>query len=423
MSEITEILDRLSPILGHPVGEPVPLEGGITNRNYKVRFGGDDYVVRVPGKDTNLLEIDRLAEPRRQPARSRGRGGPQGRGDARGAALPGGAVPRRAHADRRGAAPAGVARGRRGRPAAHPHPSRRCPASSRRSGSSRPTRARRRSAGPGCRTSTGRRASARLIEAALTGPEHAPVPCHNDLLAANFLHDGERLWIVDWEYAGMGDRYFDLGNFAVNNELGQGGGGPVDRVLQRAADAQAPAALGLMRFMSDFREAMWGVVQTAASELDFDFTGYAAEHFDRLWSTAPRPLRGAGRARPPPDGASEMTLRRRALRGGRRRGRRHEDRLPPGEARLGRRRPARSQPAHAGRPSTPRAWWASSEARFVTKMMMYSGSTSTGGLRGESEFDPGWTECGGLRLASSPSGWRSCATRPAGRRLSGCRWS
>ena len=40
-------------------------------------------------------------------------------------------------------------------------------------------------------------------------------PCHNDLLAANFIQDGDRLWIVDWEYAGMGDPFFDLGNFAV----------------------------------------------------------------------------------------------------------------------------------------------------------------------------------------------------------------
>jgi hypothetical protein len=44
-----------------------------------------------------------------------------------------------------------------------------------------------------------------------------------------------------------------------------------------------------MRFMSDFREAMWGVVQTAVSELDFDFTAYATEHFDRLERTAAAP--------------------------------------------------------------------------------------------------------------------------------------
>ena len=47
----------------------------------------------------------------------------------------------------------------------------------------------------------------------------SPVPCHNDLLNANFLDDGERLCIVDWEYAGMGDRFFDLANFSINHEL------------------------------------------------------------------------------------------------------------------------------------------------------------------------------------------------------------
>ena len=48
-------------------------------------------------------------------------------------------------------------------------------------------------------------------------------------------------------------------------------------------------ALELMRFMSDFREAMWGVVQTAVSQLDFDFEGYAAEHFERMQRTAAEP--------------------------------------------------------------------------------------------------------------------------------------
>ena len=48
--------------MGEPEGEPEPLEGGITNRNFRARFGGADYVIRVPGKDTALLEIDREAE-------------------------------------------------------------------------------------------------------------------------------------------------------------------------------------------------------------------------------------------------------------------------------------------------------------------------------------------------------------------------
>ena len=56
-------------------------------------------------------------------------------------------------------------------------------------------------------------ASAARIEGA-SRAGHRPVPCHNDLLAANFIWDGMRVRIVDWEYAGMGDRCFDLANFA-----------------------------------------------------------------------------------------------------------------------------------------------------------------------------------------------------------------
>ena len=117
----------------------------------------------------------------------------------------------------------------------------------------------------------------------------APVPCHNDLLNANFLDDGERLRIVDWEYAGMGDRFFDLANFSINHELNTA----QSRALLAAYFGQVRQAdvdaLELMRFMSDFREAMWGVVQSAVSELDFDFAAYSTEHFERLRRTAESP--------------------------------------------------------------------------------------------------------------------------------------
>jgi thiamine kinase-like enzyme len=107
------------------------------------------------------------------------------------------------------------------------------------------------------------------------------VPCHNDLLNANFLDDGE-IKIVDWEYAGMGDRFFDLANLSVNHDFGDA----EDDVLLAAyfGEATAPdvASLGMMKFMSDFREAMWGVLQSGISELDFDFNAYAAKHFERL---------------------------------------------------------------------------------------------------------------------------------------------
>ena len=114
-------------------------------------------------------------------------------------------------------------------------------------------------------------------------PGHEPVPAHNDLLPANFLRDGDRMQLIDWEYAGMGDRWFDLGNFAVNNELEDDQG---DQLLEayfgEAPDDRKRATLKLFRFMSDFREGMWGVVQAGVSELDFDFRDYAQKHFDRL---------------------------------------------------------------------------------------------------------------------------------------------
>jgi len=114
----------------------------------------------------------------------------------------------------------------------------------------------------------------------------AAMPCHNDLLNANFLDDGDRLRIVDWEYAGMGDVFFDLANFSINHELGPPERQEFLRAYSGDLRREDARALELMRFMSDFREAMWGVVQTAVSELDFDFVGYAADHFERLERTA-----------------------------------------------------------------------------------------------------------------------------------------
>jgi thiamine kinase-like enzyme len=125
---------------------------------------------------------------------------------------------------------------------------------------------------------------AKAIEARRAAVE--PRPCHNDLLNANFLDDGEHLRIVDWEYAGMGDRFFDLANFSINHELDSAESQMFLRAYFGELRDEDVHALQLMRFMSDFREAMWGIVQTAVSELDFDFAAYANEHFERLERSA-----------------------------------------------------------------------------------------------------------------------------------------
>ena len=112
---------------------------------------------------------------------------------------------------------------------------------------------------------------------------HPPIqkPCHNDLVNANFLL-GEKLYILDWEYAGMGDILFDLANFSSNHELST----EQDHVLLDCYFGELTprnvAHFNLMKSMSDFREAMWGLVQIGISDLDFDFREYASKHFDRL---------------------------------------------------------------------------------------------------------------------------------------------
>jgi thiamine kinase-like enzyme len=116
------------------------------------------------------------------------------------------------------------------------------------------------------------------IEFAFLQDPFLPCPCHND----------GQVRILDWEYAGMGDRFFDLANFSVNHEFGDA----EDKLLisnyfsqdptSKAATAPRLARLKLMKIMSDFREAMWGMVQIGISQLDFDFWEYANKHFNRM---------------------------------------------------------------------------------------------------------------------------------------------
>ncbi|HET8953879.1 MAG TPA: phosphotransferase [Solirubrobacteraceae bacterium] len=275
-----EAVRALAPVLGEPDGAPVALEGGITNRNYRVRWGGRDCVLRCPGRDTALLGIDRAAEWAATQAAAAAGVGPPGI-----AFDPGVGCLVTEWVEGRPIEPAEL-RGRIPELAValrtiHDGPA--LPAVFDVFAVVEAYReiALARAASPPAgldRLADG----AAAIRAALRGPEHAPVPCHNDLLASNVLDDGRRLWIVDWEYAGMGDRYFDLGNLAVNNDFGEDD----ELALLQAyrpdgGSARRVAALRLMRVMSDYREGMWGVVQSAVSELEFDFEGYAREHLER----------------------------------------------------------------------------------------------------------------------------------------------
>lgn len=106
-----------------------------------------------------------------------------------------------------------------------------------------------------------------------------PVLCHNDLLAANVLDDGRLVWLVDWEYAGMGHPLFDLagvsGNCAFPPELEA----ELLRAYRGEVDARDLRELHVLKTMSLLREALWSLIQTVASDLAFDYVEYARVNF------------------------------------------------------------------------------------------------------------------------------------------------
>ncbi|HET9248607.1 MAG TPA: phosphotransferase [Actinomycetota bacterium] len=123
---------------------------------------------------------------------------------------------------------------------------------------------------------------AERIEAAFARAPISARPCHNDLLADNFLRGAEGFWLVDYEYSGMGDPFFDLGNLSINNGLSDASQETLLRLTFGEPTDAHRARLQLMRIMSDFREAMWGVIQQGLSTLDIDYVAYADRHFERL---------------------------------------------------------------------------------------------------------------------------------------------
>lgn len=127
----------------------------------------------------------------------------------------------------------------------------------------------------------------REVEEALLKDPYIPTPCHDDLLNLNFLDEdvpGEKgeLKILDWEYAGMGDIFFDLGNYCHHHRFNDD---QVRILLQEYFGEVTPknfARTKLMWCMSEIHEAMWGTTQTRISKLDEDFQGYADLWFGRF---------------------------------------------------------------------------------------------------------------------------------------------
>jgi len=266
-----------------------PIEGGITNLNYRIDVDQEAFVLRLAGTDTELLGIDRAAEVEACRVAAEAGVGPEvvafepDLGCIVTRFVSGSPIPENE--------------------LGHEAVMRSVVASIRAIHGSRPIRAtfpvfriveefRDIAAERGVEVPAeydDAHAVAGRIEGSFAAAPAPLTTCHNDLLNANFLLEGDHTWSVDYTYAGMGDPFFDLGNLSINNDLDEDAQALLLRMYFGDVRDVHRARLALMRIVSDLREAMWGVVQQAISTLDFDYVGYADRHFARLLANAGDP--------------------------------------------------------------------------------------------------------------------------------------
>ncbi len=275
---LTDALQSVPALQGKP-WVVTPLEGGITNRNFHLEVDAQSFVLRVAGSGTELLGIDRQREHLCARAAAASGAGCQVVAflPEHGAMLtryaPGTTL---AVGDIEDAAV--LARAVRSLVRFHGSsavPGRFCPFRTvecyleiaRERGVQVP---------PGVDVALAHLAT---IESDLADDSEF-CPCHNDLLPANLIDDGQQVRIIDWEYAAMGDRFFDLGNLAENHQMSAA---TESNLLALYFGEMRPgdlARLRMMRTASAMREAAWGFVQAGVSTLDFDFYEYARRHLD-----------------------------------------------------------------------------------------------------------------------------------------------
>ncbi len=300
-----------------------------------------------------------------------------------------------------------------------------CRRSSTPSASSRPTPRRRSAAGPTLPDAYEEaHARAHEIEGALSGAEHEPVPCHDDLLAANFIRGADAA--LDRRLGVRGDGRPLLRPRQLRGQQRarrRPAGGAARGLLREPPDERRLATLRLMRFMSDFREAMWGVVQTVVSELDFDFDDYGRSTSSAC--TRPR------RTRASPAGSRRCVAARNAacrigarcvIIGGGVGGTSIAYHL----AKLGYDDVVLLERAELTSGSTFHSAGLVGQLRgsvSLTKMMMHSVELYRRPRRTSPSSTPAGSSAAGSASPRARSGWRSCAARRGGRRPSACRSS
>ena len=282
--QIRALIQLIPELRGKPV-TVWPLGGGLTNLNYRINADDESYVLRVAGKDTALLGIDRACEVACSRAAAKSGVGPEVV-----AYLSEQEVMVRRFVPGRVLTVADIQQ----------------PAVLRRVVEAlRPYHGGPPGAGSFSPFATVRNYYALARERRVTFPhsleralellarieQNLPTgdsscPCHNDLLASNFIDDGAAVRIIDWEYGGMGDRFFDFGNLAANNEFADQHERAFLTLYFGEVRPDHLRRLRLMRLTSDMREAMWGFLQAAISTLDVDYLAYGRKHVERFMDYA-----------------------------------------------------------------------------------------------------------------------------------------
>jgi thiamine kinase-like enzyme len=117
-------------------------------------------------------------------------------------------------------------------------------------------------------------------EQALAARPAETVPCNNDLLAANFIDDGYRIWLIDYELSGNNDACFELGNIAAESHLDDDALAALVTAYYGKRRSSRIARAKLFSLVSMYGWTLWGAIQNGASPIEFDFWGWAMERFD-----------------------------------------------------------------------------------------------------------------------------------------------
>ncbi len=120
--------------------------------------------------------------------------------------------------------------------------------------------------------------------------EEGLVPCNNDLLAGNMIDDGERVWLIDYEYSGNNDACFELGNIWSESDLSLEHLGMLVELYYGRPLRHKVARARLLGLMSKYGWTLWAAIQDGASSLDFDFWSWGMEKYERAVAEFDDPL-------------------------------------------------------------------------------------------------------------------------------------